>query len=108
MTMCSRLYVGHCGLCHRALHPRVVQAIKDQAERLLHMSGTDFYYEPQMFLQEAGVPCARGRGEENLLRELRRRSGLRRLSSLPRYHTRRELNIAFFGAFHGRTMGASP
>jgi len=25
---------------------------------------------------------------------------------LARYHTRRELNIAFFGAFHGRTMGA--
>ena len=34
---------GHC-------HPRVVQAIKDQADRLLHMSGTDFYYEPQIVL----------------------------------------------------------
>ena len=25
---------------------------------------------------------------------------------LARWHTKRELNIAFFGAFHGRTMGA--
>src|SRR5437016_9792371 len=28
---------GHC-------HPRVVAAIQDQASKLLHMSGTDFYY----------------------------------------------------------------
>ena len=30
---------GHC-------HPEVVAAIKDQADKLLHMSGTDFYYTP--------------------------------------------------------------
>src|SRR5450755_1482655 len=29
---------GHC-------HPRVVEAIQQQAARLIHMSGTDFYYE---------------------------------------------------------------
>src|SRR5438270_11052737 len=29
---------GHC-------HPLVVRAIQDQAARLIHMSGTDFYYE---------------------------------------------------------------
>ena len=31
---------GHC-------HPRVVSAIKNQADQLLHMSGTDFYYPPR-------------------------------------------------------------
>ncbi len=36
---------GHC-------HPDVVAAVKDQAERLLHMSGTDFYYTPQITLAE--------------------------------------------------------
>src|SRR5262245_56833106 len=36
---------GHC-------HPEVVAAIKDQAEKLLHMSGTDFYYQPQIDLAE--------------------------------------------------------
>jgi len=78
---------------------------QDQADRLLHMSGTDFYYEPQLFLQEAGRPRAGGRGKENVFRN----SGAEAVEAafkLARYHTRRELNIAFFGAFHGRTMGA--
>src|SRR6266849_6726142 len=34
---------GHC-------HPEVVRAIQDQASKLLHMSGTDFYYQPQIDL----------------------------------------------------------
>src|SRR6476619_513100 len=33
-------------------HPAVVQAITDQAQKFLHMSGTDFYYEPQVRLAE--------------------------------------------------------
>ena len=36
---------GHC-------HPQVVKAIQGQAEKLLHMSGTDFYYKPQIMLAE--------------------------------------------------------
>ena len=36
---------GHC-------HPQVVAAIKHQAERLIHMSGTDFYYENMVELAE--------------------------------------------------------
>ena len=33
-------------------HPAVVQAIKDQSDRLLHMSGTDFYYTSQILLSQ--------------------------------------------------------
>ena len=33
------LSTGHC-------HPDVVRSIRRQASKLLHMSGTDFYYEP--------------------------------------------------------------
>src|SRR4029077_17942920 len=29
-------------------HPDVVKAIVEQAQKYLHMSGTDFYYEPQV------------------------------------------------------------
>src|SRR5438876_4855556 len=36
---------GHC-------HPQVVAAIQDQAAKLIHMSGTDFYYAPQIDLAE--------------------------------------------------------
>src|SRR5207237_755239 len=34
-------------------HPKVVEAITAQAGKFLHMSGTDFYYEPQVRLAEA-------------------------------------------------------
>ena len=33
-------------------HPEVVAAIVDQAQKFLHMSGTDFFYEPQVRLAE--------------------------------------------------------
>ena len=33
-------------------HPDVVRAIIEQAQKFLHMSGTDFYYEPQVRLAE--------------------------------------------------------
>src|ERR671919_3051788 len=33
-------------------HPDVVKAINEQAARFIHMSGTDFYYEPQIRLAE--------------------------------------------------------
>src|SRR4029077_14285210 len=38
-------------------HPAVVKAITEQAQKFLHMSGTDFYYEPQVKLAEelAGI-----------------------------------------------------
>src|SRR5271167_201709 len=36
---------GHC-------HPEVVEAIQDQASKLIHMSGTDFYYAPQIDLAQ--------------------------------------------------------
>src|SRR5579871_1668334 len=33
-------------------HLEVVRAIADQAEKLIHMSGTDFYYGPEIELAE--------------------------------------------------------
>src|SRR5678815_4457153 len=36
---------GHC-------HPKVVKAIQEQASKLIHMSGTDFYYENMVLLAE--------------------------------------------------------
>jgi len=39
-----------CNVGHS--HPRVVQAIKDQADRFIHYSYTDFYYENYIDLGE--------------------------------------------------------
>jgi 4-aminobutyrate aminotransferase len=90
---------GHC-------HPLVVKAIKEQAERLLHMSGTDFYYEPQIALAEKLAALAPGEGSKKIYFGNSGAEAVEAAFKLARWHTRRELNIAFFGAFHGRTMGA--
>src|SRR5246500_5680485 len=44
---------GHC-------HPHVTGAIQDQAAKLIHMSGTDFYYEPQIDLAQRLAQVAPG------------------------------------------------
>lgn len=90
---------GHC-------HPRVVQTIKDQAERLIHMSGTDFYYTPQIVLAEKLASLAPGDRAKKVYFGNSGAESVEAAFKLARWHTRRELNIAFFGAFHGRTMGA--
>jgi len=90
---------GHC-------HPRVVQAIKEQADQLLHMSGTDFYYTPQIMLAKKLSGLVRGSGGYKVYFGNSGAEAVEAAFKLARWHTRRELNLAFFGAFHGRTMGA--
>ncbi|HEY7286012.1 MAG TPA: acetyl ornithine aminotransferase family protein, partial [Vicinamibacterales bacterium] len=87
-------------------HPDVVQAITTQAQKFLHMSGTDFYYEPQVRLAEelsAVVPIAGGS------RSFFGNSGTEAVEAclkLARYSTGRQNLIAFLGGFHGRSMGS--
>jgi len=92
-------------------HPEVVQAIQDQAARLLHMSGTDFYYAPMVELAEglaarAPFPVpARGPRAQVFFTN----SGAESTEGafkLAHYTTGRSLIVAFLGAFHGRTYGA--
>jgi 4-aminobutyrate aminotransferase len=90
---------GHC-------HPAVVEAITDQAHKLLHMSGTDFYYQPQTDLAQR---LAEGGPGDSPKRVFFTNSGAEALEAalkLARWHTGRSRAIAFFGAFHGRTYGA--
>jgi len=87
-------------------HPDVVRAIVDQAQKFIHMSGTDFYYEPQVRLAEelAGIVPIDGD-----VRSFFGNSGTETTEAaikLARYHTKRQGIIAFFGAFHGRSMGS--
>lgn len=90
---------GHC-------HPQVVAAIKDQSERLLHMSGTDFFYVPQILLAEKLAQLAGGDASHKVYFGNSGAEAVEAAFKLARWHTQRELNIAFYGAFHGRTMGA--
>src|SRR6186713_2526190 len=87
-------------------HPDVVRAIVDQAQRFLHMSGTDFYYEPQVKLAEELAAIAPIEGG---VRSFFANSGAEAIEAcmkLSRYATKRTNIIAFLGAFHGRTLGA--
>ena len=90
-------------------HPAVVAAIVEQAHKYLHMSGTDFYYEPQVRLAEElarMVPVAGGSGE---VRSFFGNSGTEANEAafkLARYSTKRVNLIAFLGSFHGRTLGS--
>ena len=87
-------------------HPAVVRAIVDQAQKFLHMSGTDFYYEPQVRLAEMLAQIAPMRGA---VRTFFGNSGTEAIEAalkLARYATGRQNMIAFIGGFHGRTMGA--
>ncbi len=90
---------GHC-------HPHVVQAIQDQASKLLHMSGTDFYYEPQIDLAQRLAELAPGQSRKRVFFTNSGAEALEAALKLARWHTRRSRAIAFLGAFHGRTYGA--
>lgn len=90
---------GHC-------HPDVVHAIQAQAARLLHMSGTDFYYQPQIELAEKMAEIAPGKKKKRIFFTNSGAESVEAAFKLSRYKTERTRMIAFVGAFHGRTMGA--
>jgi 4-aminobutyrate aminotransferase len=90
---------GHC-------HPEVVAAIQKQAAELIHISGTDFYYEHMITLAERLSAIAPMPGPHKFYYGNSGAEAIECALKLARYHTGRQNVIAFFGAFHGRTMGA--
>jgi 4-aminobutyrate aminotransferase len=87
-------------------HPAVVGAIVEQAQKFLHMSGTDFYYEPQVRLAEEMNSIAPWPGAKRSFFSNSGAEAIEAALKLARYHTRRYGVIAFLGSFHGRTLGA--
>ena len=90
---------GHC-------HPEVVAAIQQQAAELIHMSGTDFYYENMVTFAERLSQVAPMKGPHRCYFGNSGAEAIEAAIKLSRYHTKRQNIIAFYGAFHGRTMGA--
>ncbi len=90
---------GHC-------HPDVVAALQKQAGELIHMSGTDFYYESMITISERLSKIAPMPGPHKFYFGNSGAEAVEAALKLARYHTKRQQVIAFFGAFHGRTMGA--
>ena len=96
IAVCS---TGHC-------HPRVVEAINRQSSQLLHMSGTDFYYAPELELAEKLTQITPGKFAKRVFFSNSGTEAVEAAFKLARYHSKRQNVIAFYGAFHGRTMGA--
>ncbi|MGB6877136.1 MAG: acetyl ornithine aminotransferase family protein [Candidatus Acidiferrales bacterium] len=90
---------GHC-------HPEVVAAIQKQAGELIHISGTDFYYENMVELAKKLAEIAPGKDAKRVYFGNSGTEAIEAAMKLARYHTKRDKFIAFYGGFHGRTMGS--
>lgn len=90
---------GHC-------HPQVVAAIEHQARNLIHMCGSDFYYESMVKLAEKLAQIAPGEDPKRVLFTNSGAETVEAAIKLARHYTQRKVIVAFYGAFHGRTMGA--
>jgi len=90
---------GHC-------HPQVVEAIQKQAAELIHISGTDFYVPNMVELAEKLAEIAPGKDAKKVYFGNSGAEAIEAAIKLARYHTRRDKIIAFYGCFHGRTLGA--
>lgn len=90
---------GHC-------HPRVVQAITEQAQKFIHIAGTDYYYDVQVRLAERLAGIAPFSDPARVFLCNSGAESVEGAIKLARWYTERPHIIAFYGAFHGRTLGA--
>src|SRR6266513_3468907 len=96
VAVCS---TGHC-------HPEVVRAIQEQTEQLIHICGTDYYYQSMPDLArklDELVPI------DGPTRTHFGNSGTEAVETalkLAMHATGREKFISFFNSFHGRTLGS--
>ncbi len=93
------LNVGH-------LHPKIVNAVKTQCDHFLHYSNTDFYYEQVIRLAEKLAEITPGSPEKKTYFGNSGTEAIEAAVKLAKWHTRKQLFIAFAGAFHGRTIGS--
>ncbi len=96
IAVCS---TGHC-------HPKVVQAIQKQAEELIHIAGTDFYHRHMPQLAERLVATMPKSHQWKVFFGNSGTEAVEGAIKLARYATKRDKLIAFYGCFHGRTLGS--
>jgi 4-aminobutyrate aminotransferase apoenzyme (EC 2.6.1.19) len=92
------LNIGH--------HPEVIEAIKRQAEKLIHYSITDFYYKEVIELSEELLKIIPIKGNIKFHYCNSGTEANEAAIKLARYYTGRQNIIAYIGSFHGRTYGS--
>ena len=93
------LNVGH-------RHPRVIDAIERQSEKFLHYSYTDFYYESLVDLGEKLEKITPGTFPKKIFYSNSGAEAIEAAIKVSRWHTRKQLFLAFIGGFHGRLIGS--
>ena len=89
---------GHC-------HPKVVKAIKNQVQKLIHACSGIVYYEPNIALAEK-LKKITPKGLEHTFFTQSGTEAIEGALKLSRYVTGKKEFIAFKGCFHGRTFGS--
>ncbi|MGA3191211.1 MAG: acetyl ornithine aminotransferase family protein [Candidatus Bathyarchaeia archaeon] len=87
-------------------HPKVVAAIKNQCDRFLHYSNTDFFYREVVELADKLAHVTPGSPEKKVYFGNSGAEAIEAAVKLAKWHSRKQLFIAFTGSFHGRTVGA--
>jgi 4-aminobutyrate aminotransferase len=88
-------------------HPRIVEAIKSQCDKFLHYANTDFYYQETVNLAEKLFQITPGDFQKRVHFGNSGAEAIETAIKLSKWHTRKHQFIAFIGAFHGRTCGAT-
>ena len=102
LDFCAGIAVNSTGHCH----PRVVDAIVQQAQRLIHYSASDFYEERYQELASALAATAPWNGPSKVLLQNSGTEAVEASIKLARYMSGRQWVVGFVGGFHGRTLGA--
>jgi 4-aminobutyrate aminotransferase len=87
-------------------HPEVEKAIVDQSAKFIHMAGTDFYYGVMADFAKKICSLMPGPGPKQCFLTNSGTESIEAAIKLSRYATKRPRLVAFFNAFHGRSMGS--
>ena len=87
-------------------HPAILAAITEQAQRYIHMAGTDFYLPEAVNLAETLARITPGDYEKQVFFTNSGTESNEAAMKLCHYYTGRPCFISFMGAFHGRTYGS--
>lgn len=89
-------------------HPEVIAAVKEQADKFFNMCGHVFYNPQQAEYAARLTKLAqiKGNGKNRVFFCNSGAEAWEGAIKLARYKTKRQNVICFYGAFHGRTMGA--
>jgi 4-aminobutyrate aminotransferase len=96
--------IAVCNTGHN--HNEIISSVTRQAETLIHMSGADFYNPLQIVLAEKLSAICPGPHTKKVFFGNSGAESVEAAFKLARYYTKRSIIIAFYNAFHGRTMGA--